>query len=245
MEFKALILGLVFSLGIFAVKNGVGLHYLLQASLRCTRDKAIVLTSYATVYAGIFLLAWWGLQRLTLLNHFQALQHVLRSGMLMHVLLSGMLIIWGLLLLIRDKGGKTAAWGWAPLVLPCPVCALVIFLNVSLLLSLYPDAGLAVLAGAWAGFVGLGIGIAIVFRLLTRQGSERPETMLGGAMLTIAAFFLLTVVLMPQFGQLDEIYRLASYESEKPPVTPEQVLALTGSIVGLFGAGFWVGNKKH
>ena len=245
MEFKALIHGLAFSLGIFAVKNGLGLHYLLQARLGCSRDKAIALCTYAALYAGIFLFSWWILQQLALLNHFQTLQHVLRSGMLAHVFLAGLLIIWGLLLLIRDRGGKAAAWGWAPLVIPCPVCALVIFFNVSMLLSLYPDAGFAALAGAWAGFVGLGVGTAMVFGLLTGQGNSRPEYMLGGAMLAIAAFFVLAVVLMPQFGQLDEIYRLASYETEKITATMQQILGVSGCVVVLFTAGFWAGYKRE
>ncbi len=244
MELKALILGLAFSLGIFAIKNGLGLCYLLQARLGRTRDKAIALSIYAALYAGLFLFAWWILQQLTLIKHFQALQHVLRSGMLVHVLLAGLLIIWGLLLLIRDRGGKAAVWGWAPLVLPCPVCALVIFLNVSLLLSLYPDAGFAALAGTWGGFVGLGIGTAIVFSLITRQGNRRPEALLGGAMLAIAAFFVLAVVLMPQFAQLDEVYRLASYETEKTTATMKQILGISGCGVVLFTAGFWAEYKR-
>ncbi|WP_027370816.1 DUF2162 family putative transporter [Desulfovermiculus halophilus] len=245
MEFKALILGLAFSLSIFAVKNGLGLHYLLQARLGSTWEKVIALCIYAALYAGIFLSSWWILQQLVLLNHFQTLQHVLRSGMLAHVFLAALLIIWGLLLLVQDRGGKAAAWGWALLVLPCPVCALVIFLNVSLLLSLYPVAGFSALAGAWAGFVGLGVGTAMVFSLLARQENSQPEYMLGGAMLAIAAFFVLAVVLMPQFGQLDEIYRLASYETEKTTTTMEQILGVSGCVVVLFTAGFWAGYKRE
>lgn len=237
MEFKALILGLAFSLGIFALKNGLGLHYYFRTNQARSGGKALGLCAYALIYAGIFSLSFWVLEQVSILNHFQAFQEVMQSGMLIHVILAGLLMVWGLILLASGRMGMKTSLGWLALVMPCPVCALVIFFNVSLLLAFFPGAGLTALLLVWAGFVGTGLGSALILTILLSRLETSPESVLGGAMVSIAAFFLLSVIVMPQFSQLDEIYRLAAYQGEASLVNPAKaaglaVFALTAIVIG-------------
>ncbi|MFO7802387.1 MAG: DUF2162 family putative transporter [Desulfovermiculus sp.] len=243
MELKALILGITFSLGIFGLKNGLGLWYMLSR-LSSLGSKGIALGLYAGVYAGVFAMAWWGVHQLILIDHFQALHHVLCSGMAVHLFLAGLLGIWGRALLKNAGAGRHGSWGWLALVLPCPVCGIVIFFTVSFLLSFFPEGGGQVLVLVWAGFVGTGVVAALLFNLLAVRMHSPPELLLGGGMLGVACFFLLAVTFMPQFGQMDEVYRLASYDAQAPAVRTGHALFLVFAVTALFGVGFWVGRKK-
>lgn len=245
MELKALILGLVFSLGIFALKNGLGMHYLLQARLLRVRTKIIAVLSYCLTYAVIFLLAWWVLQRLDLLSHIQILQQLLESGMLLHGILAGLLILWGLYLLKNDLSGERKSWGWMPLVLPCPVCLVVIFFNISFLLSFFPQAGVSLALATWAGFIAVSLLTAWVLKWGMAFFRISPEFFLGGAMLGIASFFLLSIIVMPQFGQLEEIYGLASYEGNKPNIKTDHSPLLVAFMLAVFTIGFVTAHHKR
>ena len=238
MEFKALILGLAFSLGLFGLKNGLGLHYLLQAKLAGLWSRFAALLAYCLAYGLIFFLAWWILKQLEVLRHIQALQQLLQSGMLLHTILAGLLLFWGLYLLKSDLSGNCRSWGWVPLVCPCPVCLMVIFFNISFLLSFFPQAGPSLPLATWAGFSALSLLTAWLMSRATSFFRVAPESFLGGAMLGIASFYLLSVIVMPQFGQLEEIYGLASYQEEEPAVKAEHGILLTALFVALFTAGF-------
>ncbi len=244
MELKALILGLAFSLGIFALKNGLGMHYLLQARLLRIRTKIIAVLSYCLAYAVIFLFAWWVLQQLDLQGHVQILQQLLQSGMLLHGILAGLLILWGLYLLKNDLHGKRKSWGWLPLVFPCPVCLVVIFFNISFLLSFFPQAGVSLALATWAGFIAFSLLTAWVLEWGMAYFRISPELFLGGAMLGIASFFLLSIIVMPQFSQLEEIYGLASYPGKEPNMKTDHAALLVTFLLAVFTLGFVTARRK-
>jgi predicted transporter len=64
----------------------------------------------------------------------------------------------------------------------------------------------------------------VLISLATLIGIERyrkrrampPESFLGGAMILIAVYFFLSVTVLPQFADVDNIYRLAMYPVETP-----------------------------
>ena len=243
MEMKALILGLSFSLGIFALKNGLGLHYFFTTSRGRVQKILLVIGLYVLIYAGFFLLSWWVLQEVAILDHFQTFLQAIRSGMLIHFLLAVLLAVWGLVLLTSSRSGAPKSWGWLPLVIPCPVCALVIFFNVSILLAFFPQAGVMPMIFGWAGFVSLGLGSALLLQLMFSRFETSPESILGGVMLAIAAFFVLSVLVMPQFSRMDEIYRLASYQGEASLVKPAQAAGLAAFVPAVFAVGFITKRK--
>jgi len=244
MEFKALILGLAFSLGLFGLKNGLGLHYLLQAKLAGLWSRFAALLAYCLAYGLIFFLAWWILQQLEVLRHIQALQQLLQSGMLLHTILAGLLLFWGLYLLKSDLSGNCRSWGWVPLVCPCPVCLMVIFFNISFLLSFFPQAGPNLPLATWAGFSALSLLTAWLMSRATSFFRVAPESFLGGAMLGIASFFLLSIIVMPQFGQLEEIYGLASYQGKKQNIQTDHAALLIAFLLAVFTLGFVTAHRK-
>jgi len=203
MELKSLILGLVFSMGIFAIKSGAGLSYLLQKTGGMAR-RFRVLAGFVAGYALVFGLAWLVVSRVDLLAHLDKVMLLFKNGMTLHFLLALLLLVWGVSLLKKDPEGRKKSRGWLLLALPCPVCFSVILFTGSFLHNLLPDVhGLFV--WLFAGFSIVSLLSALGFTML---GNDNAEHDLGLVMVLAALYFLVTIMVVPQFGDLERIYRL-------------------------------------
>ena len=242
MELKSLLLGLSFTIGIFALKSGAGLHYFISRK-RPLKTTILFLLLYGLVYFLIFLLSSMLLKRIDIIRYFDIIQTFLRSGMFIHVLMAGGLVVWGIVLLKRKDGGDKSL-GWAALVIPCPVCITVIFLSTAFLISMFPDSGHKAVLAAYLGFMAVVIITIIIIKLFSAGSDSTAESILGAAMLIMAVYFLLSVIIMPQFGDIDKIYGLAAYRGEKQAVNPRHCLFLYFSMAVLFVSGYWAMKRK-
>ncbi len=238
MIYKSLILGVLFSIGIFAVKSGVGFAYVLERRKGLRAAAAVLI--FASAYGLIFGLAALFLKRFDPVRFLPAFQTFIQSGMLVHVGMAALMMVWGWALLKRPRSRSAQTRGWLILVLPCPVCATVVLLSLGFLLSLLPDHFGGVVCGLYTAFMLLSMLAAWALRRSQKALDQPSETLLGGAMLLIAAWFLLSVTIFPQFADLDKIYRLATYQSGRQAQTPLTGLwpaILTGASFAL-GYGF-------
>ncbi|NNK00146.1 MAG: hypothetical protein HKP58_07010, partial [Desulfatitalea sp.] len=138
MIYKSLILGILFSIGVFSVKSGVGLsYYLFQTVSKRTRLGTYVLSAGA--YLLVFLASVLILKKIELIRHMDVVQDFVQSGMLIHLIMAAMLMVWGVVLLKRDGTLHQKSKGWLLLAAPCPVCAIVIFFSVGFLMTCFPD----------------------------------------------------------------------------------------------------------
>lgn len=237
MACNTLILGVVFSIGVFAVKSGVGLHYFLSIP-GPRRRKAGGAVLFAALYLSLFLLFQQLVSGVEMVRHLAALQAFIRHGMVVHLLMAGLMALWGLRLLRRGERPDGASRGWLLLVVPCPVCATVIFLSLGFLNACYPGSGMSIALLLFCGFAQIHLLTVLVLAAGRRRKKTRPEPLLGGAMLMIAAYFLLSVTVMPQFADADEIYRLALASSKAPPQPVHGVIFVCVSASAAFAAGF-------
>jgi fumarate reductase subunit D len=97
---------------------------------------------------------------------------------------------------------------------------------------------------AYLGFMVIVIITLISMALLGTRTDSTSESILGAAMLIIAAYFFLSVIMMPQFGDMGEIYRLATYQGEKQIVSPQDALFLCFTMAALFTTGFLAMRRK-
>ncbi len=237
MACKTLILGVLFSIGIFAVKSGVGLHYFLSVPAS-TRRKAWGAALFAALYLALFIIFQRLVGGMEIARHLTTLQAFIRHGMAVHLLMAGLMALWGLRLLRRGDRSAGASRGWLLLVLPCPVCATVIFLSLGFLNACYPGAGISVALLLFCGFALIHL-LAVLTLAAGRRGrGTPPEPFLGGAMLLIAVYFLLSVTVMPQFADVDKIYRMALASSKAPPQPLLMVVFFIFSASAAFTAGF-------
>lgn len=244
MELKSLILGLFFSLGIFAFKNGLGLHYVINQKKKTIGKKLSILISYCGTYAMVFLLSLVLLKNINMLQQFQTWQNFLQTGMYLHGVLALLLAIWGLRLIIKAEQSQKSSHGWLVMFFPCPVCLTVIFLSVSFLLSFFPKEGLTYLVIGYAGFLTLSFMSTLIIKFWTLKTETSAESSLGWAMLFIAVYFFLTILIIPQLSQLSEIYDLASYQGNKRTIPTFQIILILSFIGLAFLSGFILYAKK-
>ncbi len=102
MELKSLIIGLALSVGIFAVKSGAGLSFLLQkATLQ--RQKFVAGTGYIIGYGLVFALAWFIVSHLDFTAKLDRPMLFFKNGMTLHFTLALLLMGWGLTLLRQNR----------------------------------------------------------------------------------------------------------------------------------------------
>ena len=137
------------------------------------------------------------LEKIDILSHFNALQSFMRSGMLIHVLMAAGFVFWGLALLKQGKKSQTPSHAWLALVIPCPVCITVVFLSSAFLVSYFPDSSRLAVFCAYLTFIGIVVLTVTGMSLWGIKSDSTPESDMGAAMLIIAAYFFLSVIVMP------------------------------------------------
>ncbi len=239
MELKSLFLGILFSVGIFGIKAGAGLHYCLIRENR-SGMRWIVRSGFAILYGILFIGITVGLRDLDILSHFDSIQKFLAGGMLVHFVLACLMLVWGVVLLkSRDDGmAGNKSLGWMALVLPCPVCMTVIGISVAFIISAFPNAATRSVLVLYLAFVTLSFLTSAVMGKFEKGFIRSPERLLGTAMTMVSAYFLLSIVIMPQFSGLDEVYRLAADSGGDPQSAEKSIWPAIGMSLALFGIGY-------
>ena len=84
---------------------------------------------------------------------------------------------------------------------------------------------------------------ATVLYLFNTVIDSTPESLLGGSMLFISAYFILSVIIMPQFADIDKIYRMAAYDNPGIDSNVSTFWILCIFIV-IIAIGFFISKKK-
>lgn len=247
MELKSLVLGLVLSMGAFALKAGIGMGYLMADNGTWPRQAGRTL-AFAAGYGLVFLMAWAIIAHVDMTARLDRFTLLFKSGMTLHLILAVLIMIWGAGLLTSRKatGGKRPQPSrvWMALAIPCPVCFTVILLSSGFLAALYPDQTW-ILAGLYLGFVLTGLSSAF---LISRVARGRAEAVLGTLMIYISGYFMLSVLLVPQWADLNKIYRLSLPETSDifgPLLVDTRWAILTLFILITFCLGFFMAPKKE
>ncbi|WP_459903612.1 DUF2162 domain-containing protein, partial [Desulfosarcina cetonica] len=244
MLYKSLILGVLFSIGVFAVKSGVGVAYGVWHQKR-KRDTALGLVLFALGYALIFGAAAVILPRLDLARHLSVVQTWVQHGMLVHLIMAALMMGWGVVLL-RHSASPTSSRsrGWLMLVLPCPLCLTVILLSYAFLIACFPDHPIGLAALLFFAFVLISLVTTVAVRRYGQISGMPPDLFLGGVMLLMSLYFIVSVTVMPHFADLDKVYRMARYDAGQPSREIFQAVVLAVCIAGAFASGFFSTIRK-
>ena len=237
MMYKSLILGVLFGIGIFAVKAGAGLCYAMihQPGFR---GKCTVILLFTITYGALFGLVSLTLHYIDPVEHLPAILRFLKSGMIVHIVMAVLMMIWGLFLLRQSHDFSGSSRGWLLLALPCPVCGVVILFSTGFFVSFFPDYFMWVGPSLFIVFVMISLATMGVLHFFERHTLRSPETFLGGAMLLLAGYFILSVTVMPQFADLDKVYRMAGYQSGKASLDRLNVFLTAFISSAFFVTGF-------
>lgn len=237
MAYQSLLLGILFSAGLFALKTGAGLHYLLGRTQRLKIRIGIGVVLYGG-YLLLFLAAGIFSEVLDLSTRFRWVLRASRHMMGIHFLLSVLTAVWAVVLLKGPSRRTSGSLGWLPMVLPCPVCLTVVWMTVGALYVFFPEAARPATLAAWGLFVLISIGATWVSGAVRKRIALSAEALLGAAMLAISAYFFLSVLIMPGFADLDPVFGIAVYSERTRPAADNGWLIWGAAAAVFFMTGF-------
>lgn len=185
------IVGMLFSISIFAIKVGFGLGF------GRIRGNGIFLI--LSLYLVLFVLVAMFSEPI-----IKILEPVLKKGPYLHAFIATGMIGWGVFTLC-DKHKHQSGFLTPSLLLivPCPVCMTAMTFSTWTALSVIKLP---------APIVGLGMGIAFImlsllfFAFTKLKNSERPETALGLSMMAIGIYFIASLFLPAKIEEAKGVY---------------------------------------
>lgn len=221
--------GMLFSLGIFALKVGSGLGY------GGVGRKGILLTLglYLALFEAIALLA----DRL-----LKLLEPLLRGGPWLHGVMALGMILWGVVIIMK-KGNGTSPSSSLALLLPCPVCLSAMTFSTWAALNSLPLL-------PWAVGLLLGSAFSIMTLLVTwctgKPGtSRRSAPSLGLAMIIIGLYFIASLFLPLKVEQARGMYGSFVTELQPAAASGADGALLAALLVSALLAGFFIRKGDH
>ncbi len=203
--------GLAMALGIFAFKTAVGEFYFFSVAPSPAR-RVLFLAVTQGLYLMLFAAAFVVLEAFDLFALAGDSMKFLEAGTLLHVLLCVGLLIWGVRLLSRredDALHGIDSRGWLLLAVPCPVCMTAVFLVCAFARMLFPGAGMVLYLGIPFFFLLANLAFLLVLWSCGKWFAIRPLRLTGAVMIVIALYFLLILLVAPQFQDVGKLYAAA------------------------------------
>jgi len=238
MEWKSLIAGLVFTMGIYAIKCGIGLACGFVDHEKTGHRIYFVsgaILAYALLFGGSYLL----LTHVNLLNQLLIVQQMVEWAMAVHLAMATLLLVWGSSLLKQPTAEAGPVRGWWLFALPCPVCMGVILLTVAFVMGFYPEKSIEMTLVAWGVFVSVGSASFLVSRALGDR-FRRPHHFMGTMMVLAALWFLLSVLVVPHVSELPDVFAMASNSAASTHSDGGASLWVIVSSLCLFVAGIYL-----
>ena len=226
--------GTLFTLGVFAVKAGLGLAYGRVGA----KGTALALAAYITLFIAMALLA----EKLSGL-----LLPLLAKGPYLHIAMAAGMIAWGLFAIARPAGSHQAcgkdgdvAVPALLLILPCPVCLAAMTFSTASALAVIKLPPALIGTGIGAAFASL----AIFVRLIAGAGrSEKTGASLGLVMIAIGVYFLASLFLPAKIEQAVSIYSSFTGGGGGADINSSAGVLLI--LLASVGIGYFRKHKEH
>ena len=233
------ITGVLVAFSVFGIKVGLGLAAQIYNKTVSIGKRIVFIGGSLLVYLLLFFCLYYVITHFNLLNYLDQFVNMLQYGMLLHLAIAFGLLIWGTKLLFKNpEKQKNLPFSTSLLlIIPCPVCATVILLNLTLAYSLFDLSPLLTTFTLFALFSGIIIVTAgVIFPFRHKIGSG--NSFLGLSMIFVALYFLFTVIIVPIYPELEAAFAMAVSNSPINQINHFNT-AILGSIVFiLVGAGY-------
>jgi predicted transporter len=224
--------GMLFSLGIFALKVGLGLGYGRVGS------KGIALTLGG--YVGLFMLIAVAAERL-----MRFLQPILAKGPWLHTLLATGMITWGIVVILAKRHGhepsgekKRPVRARLLMLVPCPVCLTAMTFSIWAALNAVKLPPLLTGLCLGSAFALMALLVALVAQ--SRSGAA-SETSLGMAMIVVGLYFIASLFLPAKIEAARGMY--SSFIHENSMTHSVDGAGVLTFVLFLALVGFWAGKS--
>ncbi len=231
--------GVLVSFSVFGVKVGLGLGSQLYNNTLSIGRKAALLAISLFVYMLLFACIYFIIGQFNLLNYLEQFMGFVRYGMVLHLVIATGLLAWGVKLLANKPCIGTNCSDKAPLLLimPCPVCATSIFLNLTFARSfspMTPWATTAIMFGIFTAVILLTVAVIYPFR--KKIGAD--NSFLGISMCLISLYFFITIIIAPIYPKVKSVFAMASSNAAVNGSDNFHIAIFTGAVAILITAGF-------
>jgi len=238
MDIKSIILGIAMSLGIFAVKTGIGQYYFIaQIANKWKRLLLLILLNFA--YFAVFILSFVLIINIDFLEYFNEIQLFFKSGMTIHIVMAFFMFYFGWKMIKADNitpqlGKKN--YSLLLLIIPCPVCSSAIFLTTAFMINIFPDKMLYSFGICWGVFFLITMFTLLILKL--HKSQKNINAFIGELMLLISMYFFFNIAVSPNFKDMEKIYRISKYEGDKIASTNTNYIWAYALIAFALFAGF-------
>lgn len=205
MSFTLWVGGMLFTLGVFATKVGLGLAY------GGAKRRVVLLTHL--VYFLLFVTAAVSCEPLV-----KTIKPILQSGPHIHALIAIVLLFWGIHLLRTGKTTRSqevSAHSLA-LLIPCPVCFSAVVFSTWTALQITDMAPILVGAGLGISFVLMASILHLSVYWRRSESDPRASSVaLGCVMLAIGGYFLASLVIPGQIHKARSVYATFNANNEQ------------------------------
>lgn len=231
--------GVLVAFSVFGIKVGLGLGAQIYNKAVPIGKRILIMGGSLFVYLILFFCLYYVITHFNLLNYLDQFVNVLQYGMLLHLAVAVGLLIWGAKLIL-EKPGKQESLPFRTsllLILPCPVCATVILLNLTLAYSLFdlsPLLTTLTLFGIFSGIIFFATAVLFPFRHKIGSGNS----FLGQSMTLVALYFLFVVIIAPIYPEIKAAFAMAVSNSPVSRMDHVNTAILAGVVLTLACTGF-------
>ena len=234
------ITGVLASFSIFGVKVGMGLASQIYSAMIPMRKKVIIFSVSIFIYFALFGSLYFIIEKMNLLNYLDEFMKMVRFGMLFHLVIAVGLLVWGVKLLLENSQCKKKNSSYRAsylLIMPCPICATAILLNLTFAHSISDLSPWLITLILFAIFVAfIIISIAAIYPFRNKIGSN--NNFLGISMSFVALYFFLTLIISPIYPTIKDTFRMAISNNPINAVDHHRLYILLGIVSLLLGFGF-------
>jgi predicted transporter len=233
------IIGILAALGVFGVKVGLGLGTQIYRRPIAPAQKMIRLLSTLGLYLLLFVCLHYLISHSNLLDYLDQGMNMVSYGMFFPVALAAGLLFWGITLLLQPPPEERPFSGLGDylLILPCPVSATVILLNLAWAYSFFTLSHLSTTLILFAFFSGI---IVVTLSLLYpfRYKIVANNSFLGITMTLMGLYILCIIIITPIYPEINAAFAMAS--SNNPVNQLDNFYTALFFIIAviLVGAGF-------
>lgn len=233
------ITGVLIAFSVFGIKVGLGLGSQLYSETVTTGRKLFVFVCALFSYLALFFVLYYIITHFNLLNYLDQFMSIVKYGMYMHLAVAFGLLMWGAKLLLKTSKDKQdiTCRSCLLLILPCPVCSMAIFINLTLaysLSTLTPFLTTIILFIIFCAITVLTLALIFPFRHKISTGSS----FLGTSMSLIAVYFLLTLIFAPIYPKIKDVFTMASSNSPVNDSDSFYIIIFVGVALLLIVGGF-------